>query len=99
VLNILWGSLPRVEVLKATAAKLVVFHAEKPMELAWSSLVPAQVVALAEAVSLHEPEDRLALGIFCRRARLAEQSAKLLTSLMGTSLESAARQVMESGVE
>jgi len=99
VLNILRGSLPRVEVLKATPAKLVVFHAEKPMELAWSSLVPAQVVALAEAVSLNAPEDRLALGIFCRRARLAEQSAKLLTSLMGTPLESAARQVMESGVE
>ncbi len=89
------GALGAVEVLKATSKKLVVFHGDKPLELEWSSLAPAQVVALAEATKVTAPEDRLALGVFCHHARMMEVGMRFLTSLIGTPLEAAARHIME----
>ncbi|MBI2930527.1 MAG: serine/threonine protein kinase [Planctomycetes bacterium] len=98
-LQLVGATLGASEILKATPRKLVVFHREKPMEIDWGGLAPAQVVALAELTQMAEPEDRLALGIFCRHARLLENSIGYLTSLIGTALEPAARQFLSAPLE
>ncbi len=93
-LELVSGSIAGAEVIKATAQRLIVFHKERTLEVPWTSLRPAQFVALVEAVGLDEPQDRLALLIYCRHARLAESAAVLARSLEGTPLAQAARALM-----
>jgi hypothetical protein len=62
----------------------------------WSRLPAEQLVAMAEAVKLADPEDRLALGILCHHALLPQQALRYLNSLGGTPFEAEARRVLES---
>ena len=87
---------PDVEVLKATAKKLYVLIGDDSQDVEWSRLPAEQVVAMAEAVKMEEPEDRLALGILCHHAVLAPQALRYLNSLTGTPFEGEARHVLES---
>jgi serine/threonine protein kinase len=87
---------PDVEVLKATAKKLYVLIGDDSQDVEWSRLPSEQVVAMAEAVKMEEPEDRLALGILCHHAVLAPQALRYLNSLSGTPFEAEARRVLES---
>ena len=85
-----------VEILKATAKKLYVLQKELPQDLDWSKLPAEQVVAMAEAVKLATPEDRLALGILCHHALLASQALRYLTSLDGTAFADEAKRILAS---
>jgi serine/threonine protein kinase len=85
-----------VEILKATPKKLYILQKDLPQDLEWSKLPAEQVVAMAEAVKLCSPEDRLALGILCHHALLAAQALRFLTSLDGTPFEDEARRVLTS---
>jgi hypothetical protein len=85
-----------VEILKATPRKLYVLQRELPQDLEWSKLPAEQVVAMAEAVKLATPEDRLALGILCHHALLASQALQYLTSLDGTPFADEAKRILAS---
>jgi hypothetical protein len=85
-----------VEILKATPKKLYILQRELPQDLEWSKLPAEQVIAMAEAVKLSSPEDRLALGILCHHAPLAAQALRYLTSLDGTRSRDEAKRVMAS---
>jgi serine/threonine protein kinase len=85
-----------VEILKATTKKLFILQKERPLDVEWSKLPAEQVIAMAEAVKLSEPEDRLALGILCHHALLAVQALRYLNSLGGTALEAEARRILAS---
>jgi serine/threonine protein kinase len=95
-LDLAGATLKNVEVLKATAKKLYLLESDRPRDAEWAQLPPAQVVAMAEALKMDAPEDRLALGVLCHHSRLAEQAARFLKSLGGTPFEEAARNVLES---
>jgi hypothetical protein len=88
--------LKGVEVLKATASKLFLLVGDSARELAWSSLPCPQVVLMAEAVELAEPEDRFALGILCHHGRAHSLALKYLTSLGGTPFEQEAKRILQS---
>lgn len=90
------GPIENVEILKATPRKLYLLVGEAPQETEWSNLPAAQVAALAEAVKLTSPADRLALGILFHYARLADRAMEYLGSLAGTEFEEAARNVLET---
>jgi serine/threonine protein kinase len=96
LLKLVSGQLENVELLKATQKKLFVFVGDRSMELEWSSLSLAQVVGLAQAVGMNDPEDRLALSIICHHAGFVELKTGFLMSLMGTPLEAAARHFLEA---
>ncbi|HZE99081.1 MAG TPA: protein kinase [Planctomycetota bacterium] len=85
-----------VEVLKATPKKLYLLIDDESRDVEWSRLPAEQVVAMAEAVKLASPEDRLALGILCHHALMAQQALRYLNSLAGTPHEAEARRVLES---
>jgi serine/threonine protein kinase len=85
-----------LEVLKATHKKLYVLAAELPRELPWSQIGTPQIVSMAQAMKLMEPEDRLALGILCHHARLLDQASTFLQSLFGSSFEAEARRILQS---
>lgn len=89
-------TLPKVEVLKATPKRLYLLVGEQARDIEWSSVRPAQVIALAEAMGLRGDEDRLALGIICHHARLVDGAVKFLTSLRGTPYEEAAKHILDS---
>ncbi len=93
---IIGEKLPDVEVLKATPKKLFILQRERPLDIEWSKLPAEQVIAMAEAVKLSEPEDRLALGILSHHALLAGQALHYLNSLRGTPLEDEARRILAS---
>ncbi len=95
-LELFSGPLENAEVLKATARKIYLLVGEAPREAEWSALPAAQVAAMAEAVGLASPADRLALGILCHHARLADRALGYLRSLAGTEYEEAARHVLET---
>lgn len=92
------GPLEGVEILKATPKKLFIFQNDKSTEVEWAQIAPKQLLALAEAMQMGTPEERLAIGIFCHHARLPEQANKYLTSLQGTPLAAAAREVTDPTV-
>jgi serine/threonine protein kinase len=85
-----------VEILKATTKKLFILENDLPRDVEWSKLPAEQVIAMAEAVKLNTPEDRLALGILCHHALLAVQALRYLNSLGGTALEDEARRILSS---
>jgi serine/threonine protein kinase len=85
-----------VEVLKATPKKLYLLVKDDSQDVEWSRLPAEQLVAMADAVKLAEPEDRLALGILCHHALLPQQALRYLNSLGGTPFEAEARRVLES---
>lgn len=85
-----------VEVLKATAKKLYLLVKDDSQDVEWSRLPAEQVVAMAEAVKLSSPEDRLALGILCHHALLPQQALRYLNSLGGTPFEMEGKRVLES---
>jgi hypothetical protein len=85
-----------VEILKATSKKLYLLQKEIPQDIEWSKLPAEQVVAMAEAVKLNSPEDRLALGILCHHALLASQALRYLNSLGGTPFEKEAQRILAS---
>jgi serine/threonine protein kinase len=85
-----------VEILKATTKKIYILQKEHPQDLEWSKLPAEQVVAMAEAVKLAAPEDRLALGILCHHALLAAQALRYLNTLGGTPFEDEAKRVLTS---
>ena len=85
-----------VEIMKATPKKLYLLSKDLPKDIEWSRMPAAQVVAMAEAVKLNTPEDRLALGILCHHAHLAEQALRYLNSLVGTPFEDEARRILQS---
>ena len=89
-------TLENVELMKATEEMLYVLLEEGPREIEWSRLRASQVVAMAEEVKMHGPEDLLALGILCHHSRLVDLSVRYLTSLKGTPYEEEARRVMET---
>ncbi len=89
-------TLENVEILKATQSIIVVLAGERSRELTWGDLLPGQVVALAEAVDMTSPEDRLALGILCHRSRMVELAVRYLSSLDGTPYQEMARRIMQS---
>jgi len=97
-LGLAQGCLSEVEILKATTKKLYLLSNDTPREVAWSNLPPSEIVTLAEAVELTEPEDRLALGIVCHHARLAEAATRYLLSLRGTPFEEAAQHILQTSV-
>jgi len=85
-----------VEVLKATSKKLYLLIKDESHDVEWARLPAEQLVAMAEAVKMAAPEDRLALGILCHHALLAPQALRYLNSLVGTTFEVEARRVLES---
>ncbi|HUR39178.1 MAG TPA: serine/threonine-protein kinase, partial [Planctomycetota bacterium] len=85
-----------VEVLKATSKKLYLLVKDESRDVEWSRVPAEQLVAMAESVKLAEPEDRLAMGILCHHALLAQLSLRYLNSLAGTPFEIEARRVLES---
>jgi serine/threonine protein kinase len=89
-------TIREVEVLKATPKKLYILRRDVPQDVEWGRLPAEQVVAMAEAVKLAAPEDRLALGILCHHALLAPRALRYLNSLGGTPFEEEARRVLQS---
>lgn len=89
-------TLKGIEVLKATSKKLYVLAGDQPRDLPWAQIGTAQVVVMAQAMKLLEPEDRLALGILCHHARLLDQAADFLQSLAGTPFDEEARRILQS---
>ncbi len=92
------GTLEGVEILKATPNKIIALVGEESRDLTWSRLTPSQIVAMAEALEMNGPEDRLALGILCHHSRLMELAVRYLTSLEGTPFQETARRILESTV-
>jgi serine/threonine protein kinase len=88
--------LRNVEVLKATSQKLFVLVGDGSRDLPWSGLPAPQVVAMAEAVGLREPEDRLALGVLCHHAKAHSLTLQYLTSLAGTPFEAEGRRFLQA---
>lgn len=89
-------TVENVEILKATPKRLFLLVGDDTRDVEWATVRPAQVIALAEAMELDGPEDRLAMGIICHHAKLVEQAVKYLTSLKGTTYEEAAQHILES---
>jgi serine/threonine protein kinase len=87
--------LAAVEVVKATAEKIFVFAGGDVRGYEWSRLIPAQVVALAERMELSEPEDCLALGIYCYHTGQPDAARRYLATLAGTPLERTASQILK----
>ncbi len=85
-----------VEILKATPKKIYLLERDVPRDVDWSRLPAEQVVAMAEEVKVTGDEDRLALGVLCHHAQLAELAMKYLTSLEGTPFNAEARRILES---
>ncbi len=90
------GALEGVEVLKALEERLILLHERRAMELGWSEIAHPQIVALAQAVELTGTDDRLALGIYCHHARLADQAIQFLDSLRGTPYEATLKGAMKT---
>ncbi len=88
-------ALVQVEIVKATAQKMIVFHGQQALDVAWSALPPAQFVALVETAGLQSPEDRLALLVYAHYAKLVDIAVRLARSLSGTAHEPAVRALME----
>jgi serine/threonine protein kinase len=88
--------LQEVEILKATPKKIYLLERDIPRDVDWSRLPAEQVVSMAEAVKVTGDEDRLALGVLCHHAQLAEVAMKYLSSLDGTPFQAEARRVLES---
>jgi hypothetical protein len=88
--------LQEVEILKATPKKIYLLERDVPRDVDWSRLPAEQVVAMAEVVKVMDEEDRLALGVLCHHAQLAELAMKYLSSLDGTPFQAEARRVLES---
>jgi serine/threonine protein kinase len=89
-------ALEGVEILKATVKKIYLLVGDRPREVEWAQLRPIQVVSMAEAMTMTDPDDRLALGILCHHARLIEQAVRYLTSLAGTAHDDAAQHILHS---
>jgi len=94
-LQLVGDRLLGVEVVKATAARICVFAGGDVRSFEWSRLRPAQVVALAELMGLAEPEDCLALGIYCYHTGQPDASRRYLATLAGTPLERTASQILK----
>jgi serine/threonine protein kinase len=95
-LRLVEGVLQDVEFLKASEKTIVVFHGQKSVDLHWSSISLAQLVALAQSVDMNEEQDRLALGIICHHAGLLDLAKGFLESLFGGDLEPYAREILQS---
>jgi serine/threonine protein kinase len=90
-------TLRQVEVLKAGPRKLYLLEGGGGMrEVDWSRLPAEQVVAMADALQVDSPEDRLALGVLCHHALLPTLATRYLTSLTGTPFEEEAQRILRS---
>jgi hypothetical protein len=85
-------TLSSVEVLSATATRLIIDAEDRLQEVFWSDVPPPQVLELADlCLPDPAPPERLGLALYAGRAGLKERSVALLRSMRGTELESTAR--------
>lgn len=91
---LLHAELPVVEVLKATIRRLLLLVNDEPREVPWSDVAPDQFASMAGAMGLTDPEDCLALGLFCRQAHLPTRAERYLALLTGTPLEAEAKDLL-----